>query len=304
MVCWGIGATGISVGRTTIESEMNQDIKNILTIDIEEYFHSPAFNALFGMDRWPLLESRMVFEANKILGILDEFKVTATFFILGWIAERFPEIIKEIHARGHEIACHGYSHRFVYKLTPAEFRWEVEYTMELLNGLGGETVQGYRAPAFTITDDSLWALDILAEMGFKYDASIYPIYRPRYGIPSCERFMHRINAGDHSLVEIPASTITMFGRNWPVAGGGYLRLFPYSFTRWAIRKINAEGQPAVVYFHPEEVDPDQPRLKPDPKNRFTHYVGLGTTENKLRRLLQDFSFGPIRDFMPAFDAGV
>ena len=282
---------------------MKRDSKNILTVDIEEYFHSPAFDALFGMDKWPLLESRMEFGANKILGILEEFKVTATFFILGWVAERFPDIIKEIHSRGHEIACHGYSHRFVYRLTPAEFRWEVEHTMELLKELGCHTVKGYRAPAFTITDDSLWALDILAEMGFRYDASIYPIYRPRYGIPSSERFIHRISAGDRYLVEVPASTIGMFGRNWPVVGGGYLRLYPYSFTRWATRKINEGGHPAVVYIHPWELDPDQPCLKPDPKNRFTHYVGLRTTEDKLRSLLRDFSFGPIRDFLPDFCDG-
>jgi len=276
--------------------------RNILTIDVEEHFHSPAFDALFGADKWPQLESRIEFGVDKVLRILDEHDVTATFFILGWVAERFPETIRKVLARGHEIGCHGYSHRFVYKLTPAEFREEVERTLGLLKGLGCETVQGYRAPAFTITNDSLWALDIIAEMGFRYDASIYPIYRPRYGIPSCDRFMHSIDAGDRQIVEIPASTIAMFCRNWPVAGGGYLRLCPYSFTRWAIRKINEEGHPAVVYIHPWELDPDQPRLKPDPKNRFTHYVGLGTTENKLRRLLRDFSFGPIRDFMSTADS--
>ena len=274
--------------------------RNILTVDIEEYFHSPAFDALFGMEKWPMLESRLEFCANKMLGILEEFKVSATFFVLGWVAERFPEIIKEIHEKGHEIACHGYSHRFVYRMTPAEFRWEVGRTLEMLEGLVGESVQGYRAPAFTVTEDSLWALDILAEMGFKYDASIYPIYRLRYGIPNCDRFIHRISVGDYHLVEIPASTIAILGKNWPVAGGGYFRLYPYSFTHRAIRKINEEGHPAVVYIHPWELDPNQPRFKPDPKNRFTHYFGLRTAEDKLRRLLRDFSFGPIRDFLPAF----
>lgn len=253
------------------------------------------------MDRWPSLESRLEFSAEKVLRILEEHQVKATFFVLGWVAERFGEVVREIRARGHEIGCHGYSHRFVYRLTQQEFSWEIEKTMQLLDGLGCENVQGYRAPAFTITHDSLWALDILAEMGFEYDASIYPIYRPRYGIPSCNRFIHRIDTGNRQMFEIPASTISILGRNWPIAGGGYLRLCPYSFTRWAIEKINKEGHPAVVYLHPWELDPAQPRSKPDPKNRFTHYVGLGTTEGKLRRRLRDFSFGPIRDFLPPAD---
>lgn len=281
---------------------MQHELRNILTVDIEEYFHSPAFDSLFGADKWPSLESRVTYNTERMLEILKEYSVTATFFILGWVAERFPDIINKIKSKNHEIACHGYSHRFVYKLTPAEFKNEVVHTINILNDLGIDNIKGYRAPAFTITENSLWALDILAEMGFQYDASIYPIYRPRYGIPSSNRFIHQVKTTGRDITEIPASTIRLIGRNWPVAGGGYFRLYPYPLTRWAIENINKEGHPAVVYIHPWELDPGQPKLKPDPKNRFTHYVRLGSTEDKFRKLLSEFQFGPIRDFIEPDDS--
>ncbi|GAB4538300.1 MAG: DUF3473 domain-containing protein [Anaerolineae bacterium] len=268
-----------------------------MTVDVEEYFQGPQFEHLFGMERWGEFERRVHVGLDKLLNLFAEFDIRATFFILTWNVERDPRIVYKIHSAGHEIACHGRVHTLLYNYPdPRSFRTQLERSVRTLEDLTGEAVLGYRAPAFTIVPRTWWVLDILVELGFKYDASIFPIRRRRYGIPSAPRFRHLVNSTNgKSLVEFPPSTIRFLGQNLPIAGGGYLRLYPYVVTCWGIRRINREGQPAIIYVHPWELDPDQPPVRVGPRTRFTHYYGLQTTENKIRRLLNDFSFCPLRD---------
>jgi len=227
--------------------------------------------------------------------MLDEFGVRATFFVLGWVAHRLPELVKEIHARGHEIACHGYGHELIYSIGPNAFREDIRRSKQLLEDLCGMRVKGYRAPSYSITGKSLWALDILVEEGFVYDSSIFPVLHDTYGIPDAERFPHTIQTGAGPLVEFPLTTLP-FQLGWkkmrlPIAGGGYLRLLPVSIIQRGIVSINQkEHQPAVLYFHPWEIDPDQPRIKAGLKSRFRHYLNLEKTEGKLRRILYMFQF--------------
>ncbi|RLB65733.1 MAG: polysaccharide deacetylase [Deltaproteobacteria bacterium] len=269
-------------------------IKNYLTVDVEDYFQVSAFEDIVGKDNWDNYPPRVVENTQRILDLFDSYNVKATFFILGWVAERFPALVKEINARGHEIGCHSYYHRLVYDLTPDEFREDTRKTKDLLEQLTGRKVLGYRAPSYTITKRSLWALDILEELGFAYDSSIFPIYHDRYGLPGAPRFKYKMP--DHDLTEYPISTSIIMGRKIPVAGGGYFRLFPYWFMRMALNKINVrERQPFIFYFHPWEIDPGQPRMKNcKPLSRFRHYLNLHKTTDRLHRLLEDFSFGPIK----------
>jgi len=269
-------------------------IKNYLTVDVEDYFQVSAFEDIVGKDNWDNYPPRVVENTQRILDLFDSYNVKATFFILGWVAERFPALVKEIDARGHEIGCHSYYHRLVYDLTPDEFREDTRKTKDLLEQLTGRKVLGYRAPSYTITMRSLWALDILEELGFAYDSSIFPIYHDRYGLPGAPRFKYKMP--DHDLTEYPISTSIIMGRKIPVAGGGYFRLFPYWFMRMALNKINVrERQPFIFYFHPWEIDPGQPRMKNcKPLSRFRHYLNLHKTTDRLHRLLEDFSFGPIK----------
>ena len=272
-------------------------IKNYLTVDVEDYFQVSAFEDIVGKDNWDNYPPRVVENTQRILDLFDSYNVKATFFILGWVAERFPALVKEINARGHEIGCHSYYHRLVYDLTPDEFREDTRKTKDLLEQLTGRKVLGYRAPSYTITKRSLWALDILEELGFAYDSSIFPIYHDRYGLPEAPRFKYKLP--DYDLTEYPISTSLIMGRKIPVAGGGYFRLFPYWFSRMALKKINEkEGQPFIFYFHPWELDPEQPRMKNIKLlSRFRHYINLQRTADRLRNLLRDFSFGPITNNM-------
>jgi polysaccharide deacetylase family protein (PEP-CTERM system associated) len=269
-------------------------ITNYLTVDVEDYFQVSAFEDIVGKDKWEHYPLRVEENTKKILDIFDSYNVKATFFILGWIAEKFPALVKEIDAKGHEIGCHSYYHRLVYDLTPDEFREDTRKTKDLLEHLTGRKVLGYRAPSYTITKRSLWALDILEELGFAYDSSIFPIYHDRYGLPGAPRFEYKLP--DHDLIEYPISTSIIMGRKIPVAGGGYFRLFPYWFMRMALKKINVrEQQPFIFYFHPWEIDPGQPRMKNSrPLSKFRHYLNLSKTTDRLRCLLEDFSFGPIK----------
>jgi polysaccharide deacetylase family protein (PEP-CTERM system associated) len=267
---------------------------NALTIDVEEHFQVHAFERVIQRSDWDRHPSRVVANTRRILALLEEFGVRATFFVLGWVADRQPELVTEIVAGGHEVASHGHWHELVYRQTAAEFAEDLEQALGALGrAVHGLRVTGYRAPSFSITKESLWALDVLRDHGFEYDTSIFPIaFHDRYGMRGAPRFVHRAGNG---LWEIPPSTLRIGAQNWPVAGGGWFRAFPLWITREAVRRINREGHPAVVYLHPWEFDPDQPRMQNAPwRSRFRHSVNLGRTESRLRVLLREFDFGPVR----------
>lgn len=268
---------------------------NCLTIDVEDYFHPNAMDGAVRPDQWGALPQRVESNTNRMLDLLEEHGATATFFVLGWVAERYPALVREIVARGHELACHGHLHRLVYELGPDAFRRDVERARALLQDASGEPVDGFRAASYSIVADTMWAIDTLIDLGFSYDSSIFPIRHDLYGIPSFDRFRVRLQRPAGSIIEIPASTLRFFGANLPIAGGGYLRIAPFSWTRWAIRRLNRlEGQPAIVYTHPWELDAAQPRLTTRYRTRLRHYSRLDGMESKLRRLLTDFRFVPLR----------
>ena len=348
---------------------------NYLTIDVEDYFHVHAFSNFIKPDQWDTFECRVEKNVHHILDLLDGVNgdgsevrtlkicdslestmggkrraIKATFFILGWIAERYPRLVKEIHSRGHEIASHGYSHKVIYHQTQEEFREDIRKSKQILEDLTGEAVIGYRAPTYSITNKTLWALQILLEEGYKYDSSIFPIRHDYYGMPQCPRFpflwnldaptpsivdrpssflapQHSSSLASHPpsgqafsppslpasqppsflaswpssyLFEFPLSTLNLFGQRIPVAGGGYFRLFPYWFTRWALARVNSvEKQAFIFYLHPWEIDPDQPRLSHvGVLSRFRHYNNLHKTKYRFTRLLQDFSFTSILNGNP------
>jgi polysaccharide deactylase family protein, PEP-CTERM locus subfamily len=273
-------------------------MKNALTFDVEEYFHAEAFARVLRPEEWPTLESRVTRSTERLLDILDRERVRATFFVLGWVAERHPALVREIASLGHEIACHGYGHRMIQHLSRPEFERDVTRAKRALEDVVGRPVLGYRAPTFSIMRATLWSLDVLVEAGFRYDSSIFPVVHDRYGIPDAPRFPHRLKAPNGGeITEFPMSTVMLLGRRLPVAGGGYFRLFPYRVTRRAIARINGERQPAMVYLHPWEIDPDQPRLPVGPLTRFRHLVNVGKTESRLRRLIAELSFAPASEVL-------
>ncbi len=275
---------------------------NALTIDVEDYFQVNAFAQHVRPDQWDTYPLRVECNTRRILDMLDEFTLRATFFVLGWVAERVPFLVQEIHRRGHEIACHGYGHQLIYGLSPEEFRRDVSKAKNILESLCGERVYGYRAPSYSITAKSLWALDILVEEGFAYDSSIFPITHDTYGIPGGKRFPHEIATHAGKIHEFPISTFLLKVGGWhsqvPIAGGGYLRLFPAPLVARAIKSINTrEEQPVIVYFHPWEIDPQQPRIKAGLKSRCRHYLNLERMELKIRHLLDNFSFSPVKNVL-------
>lgn len=276
-------------------SAISHQPTNYLTIDVEDYFQVAAFEDIVSLDSWDNHESRVKNNTMRILDLFARHKVKATFFILGWIAERHPDLVREIHHQGHEIGCHSYWHRRIYELTPDEFREDTKRAKSVLEDMTGQQILGFRAPSYTITKKSLWALNILQELGFKYDSSIFPIYHDNYGIPDAPRFEYKLPEQD--MMEYPISTSLFLGRKIPVAGGGYFRIFPYWFTKMALQKINVkENKPFIFYLHPWEIDPAQPRMqKAKLLSRFRHYINLNSTFDRLKRLLQDFSFKPISD---------
>ena len=273
-------------------------IVNAMSVDVEDYFQVSAFDAVVNRSEWSTRESRVVRNTERLLDLFDESQVRATFFVLGWVAEHHPALVRTIASRGHEIASHGYGHRLVYSQTPDEFRRDVSRAKSLLEDSAGVTVAGYRAPSFSITARSLWALDVLLEEGYRYDASIFPIRHDRYGMPDAPRRPHVMQRAAGSLAEVPGSTVRVGSTNLPVAGGGYFRILPYWWTRWGIARLNRiERQPAVFYLHPWEIDPDQPRIAASAMSRFRHYRNLHKTEGRLRALLRDFHFGTVRDLL-------
>jgi polysaccharide deacetylase family protein (PEP-CTERM system associated) len=270
-------------------------VLNAMTVDVEDYFHVSVFDGVVPRSRWETLESRVERNTERLLEIFADTGVRATFFVLGWVGERHPGLVRRIAGEGHEIASHGYAHRLVYDLTPAMFRDDVHRSKCLLEDAAGRPVEGYRAPSYSVTPRSLWALDILIDEGFRYDASIFPIHHDRYGIPLSPRHPYRLERSAGSIIEAPGSTVRWGFMNLPVAGGGYFRIFPYAWTRMGISRLNRnENRPAIFYMHPWEIDPGQPRLSCGLLSRFRHYRNLDKTEARLRQLLADFQFGPMR----------
>lgn len=268
-------------------------ITNALTIDVEDYFQVSAFAPFINRGTWDEQECRVEANIARILALLDRNSVKATFFTLGWIAERYPSIVHRIVADGHELASHGYGHQRANDLSPDGFAADVSKAKAILEDLGGVEVRGYRAPSFSIDAGNFQsAFECLARVGYTYSSSVYPVRHDHYGMPDAPRFAY---APVDKVTEIPPTTVNFFGRNWPASGGGFFRLLPYSLSRALINRVNRhESQPAVFYFHPWEIDPRQPRVPGiDMKTRFRHYVNLDRMEHKLSRLLQDFRWGPM-----------
>jgi polysaccharide deacetylase family protein (PEP-CTERM system associated) len=265
---------------------------NILTIDVEEYFHPAEVEASRRMSEWSLLPSRVEAETSRLLDLLAERRVLATFFVVGWVAEQRPRLVRRIAEAGHEIGCHSYAHRLVYSQTPRAFREDTERAAAVISDACGVRPRLYRAPSYSIVKESLWALEILIECGFTHDSSIFPVVHDRYGIPGFGRFEQVLRTPAGVILEVPAATTRLAsGAVVPVGGGGYLRLLPYRYTAAGIRRINsAEGQPACIYFHPWEIDPEQPRLASGFIARARTYTGLRGMAGKLGRLLADFQF--------------
>jgi polysaccharide deacetylase family protein (PEP-CTERM system associated) len=273
-------------------------MKNALTIDLEDYYQVSAFSETFVVDQWDNYPSRVEHNTAKLLSILDEGNARATFFTLGWVARKYPKLIKEIADRHHEVACHSNVHRSVYAMSADEFREDTLEAKKLLEDIIGAPVLGYRAPSFSITRNSLWAYEILIELGFSYDSSVFPIKHPNYGWPRAPRFPFMIRTTGGSILEFPMPTLQLAGVRAPIGGGAYLRLLPYWFTRWALRYINeGEERSASVYLHPWELDSEQPRMQGSVSARLRHYFGLKGAEAKLRRMLLDFEVQPMNSLI-------
>lgn len=267
-------------------------IQNALTVDVEDYFQVSAFAKSVDQNDWDKYPLRVEKNTRRLMDMFDEAQVKATFFVLGWVADRNKGLIQEIAERGHEVASHGYSHQLIYNQSPAVFREETIRSKLLLEDIIQAPVRGYRAASYSITQNSLWALDILAEAGFDYDSSIFPVRHDRYGIPDAEEKPHVLKTPQgHSLLEFPLSTAKIFNYKLPVAGGGYFRLYPYALTRAGLRQVNARQQPFIFYLHPWEIDPDQPNIEAGWFSRFRHYNNLDKCELRLQRLMKDFQFG-------------
>ena len=265
-------------------------IRNAMTIDVEDYFQVSAFAPYIQRGDWDARECRIERNMAVILDLLDAHETKATFFTLGWIAERYPQLVRDIVSRGHELASHGYGHQRASELSREAFAEDVSRAKKMLEDLGGVAVKGYRAPSFSIGTANLWAFDVLQEAGYRYSSSVYPIAHDHYGMPDSPRFAYPVRDG---LLEVPVTTLRMFNRNLPSSGGGYFRLLPYALSRWMIRQVNErDQQSAVFYFHPWEIDPGQPRIAGiDAKTKFRHYVNIHRTEARISQLLSDLAWG-------------
>jgi polysaccharide deacetylase family protein (PEP-CTERM system associated) len=298
---------------------------NALTIDVEDYFQVQAFSAISKYETWENYEVRVEKNTINLLNILDgvpshdpangsTIPCKATFFVLGWIAERYPHIVKAIKAAGHEIASHGYAHQVIYNQTKDEFRQDIRRAKAVLQDITGEEIIGYRAPSYSITPETLWALEILMEEGFHYDSSIFPVYHDIYGMPDAPRFPFAVRIDDKrkiefapitaetkrtAMLEFPISTVKILGTNIPVAGGGYFRLFPYPLIKYGLKRINeVDGQPFIFYLHPWECDPEQPKIRgAGLRSQFRHRINLSKTQSRFQKLLGDFQFTTVRNML-------
>jgi len=274
-------------------------IRNALTIDVEDYFQVSAFAPHIARDSWDHMPCRVERNVDAILEILDEHRAQATFFTLGWMAERYRDMVRSIVAQGHELASHGYAHQRATDQSPQEFYQDITRAKSLLEDVGGVAVQGYRAPSFSIGRTNLWAQSTLKKAGYRYSSSVYPIRHDHYGMPDAPRFAFYPEGAD-GLLELPVTTVSLFNRNLPAGGGGYFRLLPYSVSRWCLRRVNTvDRQPCIFYFHPWEIDPGQPRQKNlSVKTRFRHYVNLSSMERRIRALCKDFHWDRIDRLFP------
>ncbi len=273
-------------------------MKNAITVDVEDYFHVAALAEVIKPEDWPNHDLRVEQNTHKILDLFDVYDVQATFFVLGWVAERCPDLVKEISRRGHEVASHGYSHQLVYNQTPEVFREETSRSKALLEDIVQKPIRGYRAASYSITNESKWALDTLIELGFDYDSSIFPIRHDRYGIPDAPDYPHLLTRDSGSIIEFPLSALNVFGYRLPVAGGGYFRLYPYWLTRMLLGQLARQTKrPFIFYLHPWEIDPDQPRVNASRLSRFRHYNNLDVCEQRLEQLLKDFELTSVADVL-------
>lgn len=275
-------------------------IRNALTVDVEDYFQVSAFAPHISRHAWEHMPCRIERNVDVILSLLDEFGAHATYFTLGWVAERYPHVVRRIVEHGHELASHGYAHLRASEQSRAEFQKDVTRAKKLLEDIAGVEVKGYRAPSFSISHGNLWALDCLREAGYRYSSSVYPIRHDHYGMPDAPRFaFYPREAG--GILELPVTTVKLFRRNLPAGGGGYFRLLPYRISRWCLNRVNTvDRQPCVFYFHPWEIDPGQPRQEGvGLKTRFRHYVNLSVMEQRIRALCRDFQWDRIDRVFPA-----
>lgn len=266
-----------------------------LTVDVEDWFHAEAQGRAVPRDAWETQRLRVLPNVLAILDLFREFNVKATFFFLGWLAERLPELVRLVAESGHEVGCHSYNHRLIYTMPPQEFAADTRRAKERLEKAAGTEITGYRAPSFSIVARSAWALEELARAGFTYDSSVFPIHHDTYGWPTAPKRPFRITTDGGSLIEFPLTTARLWGQTVPAAGGGYLRILPLWFTRRVLRAHDAAGEEAIVYFHPWEIDPKQPRSTIQGLSRFRHYTSLNRMQTKLRALLAEFNFGPLKD---------
>jgi polysaccharide deacetylase family protein (PEP-CTERM system associated) len=269
--------------------------KNVISVDVEDYFHAESFADIVERSKWDSYQSRVEANTRRLLELFSELNIEGTFFILGWVAERFPALVREIAAHGHELACHSYWHRLIYKLDPNEFREDSYRAKQVIEQTAGTAIYGYRAPTYSIVTRSLWATDILAELGFTYDSSIFPIHHERYGIPDAPRRPFILQTISGPLTEYPIATFRVLGDlNFPFGGGGYLRLLPWSYNRFGLSRARSEKLPVIAYIHPWEIDPQQPRLHGRLASRLRHYTNLGKTYNRLGKMLRHGNFTSFR----------
>lgn len=273
-----------------------------LSFDVEEHFQVSGFASSVRREDWDRSESRVERNTVLILDLLDDHQVKATFFILGWVAERHPHLVRAMSERGHEIASHGYGHEMITTQTPDEFRADIGKSKRILEDITGKPIYGYRAPSFSITPSTKWALQVLVEEGYRYDSSIFPVLHDRYGMPGANPQCHELKTESGAIWEVPPSTLKLGNVRVPIAGGGYFRLYPYPVLRWMLRQVESDGHPLVMYLHPWELDPSQPRMNGPWLSRLRHYLNLSRTEGRLVELLSDFAFGPIQRVVPALQA--
>lgn len=279
---------------------MSSELRHALTVDVEDYFQVAAFRRVVDPEDWDRFESRVERNTEKVLAIFAEHNVRATFFVLGWVAERYPGLVRRIYSAGHDLGCHSYAHRLVYELTPAQFRADTVRAQRAIEDASGTRVSSYRAPSFSITSRSLWAIPILGELGFTHDSSIFPVRHDLYGIPDAPHRPYRLRVDGVEMFEFPPSTIGLGRHRFPFTGGGYLRIVPFSIQRAATQWTERAGQPIMFYFHPWEVDPEQPRIAASLFSRFRTYANLSACEPRLRRLLQEFRFAPMSEVLSRY----